>query len=75
MATKKKEPKDVLVCGCIDVKQKKDRFIKNSTGLVCECTVRDRKTGMFRKTSTGLKQVTFGSISMTKSSDVAERVK
>ena len=75
MARKKKEPKTVLVCGCSKVDQRDERFIKKSTGEVCECTERDRKTGAFVKSKTGLKEVNFGSISITQSSDVLERIK
>lgn len=74
MARKKKKPKTVLVCGCGNVSQQKDRFVTSSVGRVCECTERDRKTGEFLKTKTGLKELRFGSISIQQASDTLERV-
>ena len=71
---KKKKPKTVLVCGCSVVDQRDERFVKISTGKICECTERDRETGEFLKSKTGLKEVNFSSITITKSSDVLERI-
>lgn len=77
MARIKKEPKTILVCGCVKLDQRDERFIKNSLGEVCECTERDRKTGTFLKSKTGkgLKEANFGSISLTKAADTGERIK
>lgn len=73
---KKKIPKTILVCGCFKLDQRDERFIKKSLGEVCECTERDRTTGVFLsgKSGKGLKEVNFGSISLTKASDTGERV-
>ncbi len=76
MAKKKKVPKTVLVCGCVKLDQRDERFIKKSKGEVCECTERSRETGEFlKKPGGGLKEVNFGSISLTKAADTGERVK